>query len=510
MKAIAVLRVSTDVQQIDDQRDELFEFIRSHGYEDIIPIEAVGASAIKMNDRYVYMVQKIKDTILSDKEVDSVFVWELSRLGRNEVVLMEFKEFFIKNHIQFICKNPYMKLLNEDGSINTGMELAFSLYATMTKQEMDEKKERFKRAKAGMSRKGMYTGGHTIPFGYKVVDKKFVIDEEKADIVRSIFDMYSTGMWSTYTLEKEMADRGHHTGNIGRILRNRAYIGEANNGKYSSRYPQIISRELFEKCRSVRKNNMMDMKKKGIALGAKIVRCPVCGAVCTSNSRHYACCRKYRCGNRFNLSRSVADELLYRNAYGLHMMYLLNLKEGKMDEYKKELESLEGKIAAAEKKIDTFNSKKQRILETYLDGFISKKDRDIRLLKVEDEARFQRDFISQLQDKRRAIMRLLDGDEIDSVENFMKTYEAMSSEDKYEIIHKHIESLVAVPESYGKRDPRSKRENAVHITIKAIEGSTVEYLYFPMLYQGKQLYVLIDGEWVPDSLDGAVYAMPLD
>ena len=162
MKAIAVLRVSTQSQQIDDQREELYEYIKSMGYDEIIPVEAIGASAVKLDAKYMEMAEKIKATIL-DGGIDAVCVWEISRLGRNEVILMDFKEFFIKNKVQFISKNPSLKLLNDDGSVNAGTELAFSLFATMAKQEAAENKARFKRAKSAMSSKGQYLGGHSIP-----------------------------------------------------------------------------------------------------------------------------------------------------------------------------------------------------------------------------------------------------------------------------------------------------------------------------------------------------------
>lgn len=515
MKAIAVLRVSTDKQQIDDQRDELFSFIKSQGYDEIVPVEAIGASAVKLNDRYLYMVQEIKDKISKDNEINAVFVWHLNRLGRNEVVLMEFKEFFVKNHIQFICKNPYMKLLNDDGTVNGGMELAFSLFATMSKQEDEERKEKFKRAKKANAAKGMYTGGHTVKFGYKVKDGYFVEDEDNSTIVKTVFDLYSTGMYSTYTLGKELDERGIHVSarQINNILRSESYTGTTMDGEYNVYYPPIISKELFDRCAIIRQNNKIDMKRgKRICLGSKIVRCPNCGAACTSNSKHYVCCRSHYgpCTNSFALRQDVADELLYRYAYGLHMMWLMNISEGKMEEYRKELEIVDEKLETTQKKIDAFGQKKQRIIDTYLEGLLDKKTRDSRLSKLEDDAKCQRDYCNSLQDKRRAIMRLLSSNDTNTVENFMRAAAAMTEEDKYTIIHKHIESLVAVQESYGKRDPRTHRDNAVHITIKAIEGSTVEYLYFPKYYEGRNLYILIDGKWVPDTLEHAVYAMPED
>lgn len=521
MKAIAVLRVSTENQQIDDQRDELFDFIKSQGYDDIIPIEAIGASAVKLNDRYMYMIQRIKDTISADKDVNAVFVWHLNRLGRNDVVLMGMKEFFIKNHIQFICKNPYLKLLNEDGSVNSGMELAFSLFATMSKQEVDERSAKFKRAKTSMSRKGKYIGGHTIKYGYAVDENGFFVEnEEESNVVRTLFDLYSTEKYSTYTLAKEMQERGFDvTDNmINKTLRCRAYIGEETS-ESGMHYPAIISKELFDRCEEVRKSNKIVMKRTEVVhLGAKLIKCPECGATCTSNSKHYVCCRHThhgQCSNGFALRREVADELLYRFAYGLHLMYLMNVNEGKMDEYQKELDVLNEKLSATQKKIDDYSTKKQRIIDTYLEGFIDKKNRDLRLSKLEDEVSFQSSYKNQLEGKKRAITRLLETDETDTVENFMKAAESMDAVDKYDIIHRHISGLTARQVSYGRRDPRTSRPNAVLIEITSVSGNTSKHMYFPKGYQGHNLYTWVldenDNEgWCPDSLSGAVFAQPLD
>ena len=505
MKAIAVLRVSTEGQQIDDQRDELFEFIRSQGYDEIIPIEAVGASAIKMDDKYLYMVQKIKDIISQDKDIDSVFVWELSRLGRNEMILMEFKDLFIKNHIQFICKNPFMKLLNDDGSVNAGMELAFSLFATMSKQEMEEKKSRFKRAKKYMSAKGKYLGGNTVKYGYKVVDGFFQVDEVEGEVVKTVFDMYSTGKHSSYTLAKELQEQGIEIPEfkVCNILRCRAYLGEevSESGMH---YPQIISRELFDRCEEIRQGNKIMMKRGSrICLGAKLIKCPVCGATCTSNSKHYRCSKNShmgKCDNKFALNQSVADELLWRTTYPLHLDYLMKASEGKLKEYKKELKTVEEKIAACDKKIANFIRKKQRIIDTYLDGLINKENRDLRLSKLEDDIRFQTDYQIQLQGKREAIERLLETSSVDTYESFLSSFDVIEAEDKYDLVHKWIESLVAVRESFGKKNKKSKKPNGVHITIKSIYGQVFQYMYIPQDKKGSNLFVWNGAEWVADRL----------
>lgn len=503
MKAIAVLRVSTESQQIDDQREELYSFIKSQGYSEIIPIEAIGASAVKLDAKYMEMAQKVKDTILSDKDIDAVFVWELSRLGRNEVILMDFKEFFIKYHIQFICKNPYMKLLEEDGSVNAGMELAFSLFATMAKQEAQEKKARFKRAKSAMLKKGKYIGGNIRKYGYKVVDGYFVEDEEEGGIVRLIFNLYSTGEYSSYTLSKELKERGYDMDDrkIVGILSSVAYVGDevSESGMH---YPQIIARDIFDRCAEIRQSNRLSMKRgERLCLGAKLVKCPVCGATCTSNSKHYVCSRHAHhgpCTNGFALRQYVVDDLLWRVAYPLHMDYLMELTEGKKEEYRKSLKVVEEKIAEANRKMENYDAKKARILDTFMEGLIDRKNRDLRLLKVADEVRVQQGLISSLQAKREAILGMLEDHREDDFETFLTAYENMELESKYEIIHKHIESLVATQESFGRRDPRTTRPNAVRIKVKAITGETWTFMYVPKFYEGSNLYIQSGKKWIPD------------
>ena len=507
MKAIGVIRVSTDTQQIEDQRDELFKFIKDEGYDEIIPIEAVGASAVKLNDRYMYMVQKIKDTIKNDSDVKAVFVWHMNRLGRNDVVLMEFKEFFIKNRIQFICKNPYLKLLNEDGSVNAGMELAFSLFSTMSKQEVEERKAKFARAKKGKAQKGGYIGGNTIPFGYTIDEQGFYREKpEESSIIRLVFQLYSTGKHSTYTLSKELVERGISLKDytICKILGNKAYLGEPV-GELGVHYPPIVSRELFESVERVRSNNRIDMKRgKRVILGGKLVKCPTCGATCTSNSRHYVCSRHSHhgpCDNGFALRQSVADELLWRVGQTEHLQYLLDISENKTEEYMKQLETIDEKIDAAKEKIDNYANKRERIAENYEDGLINKKTRDLKLSKLEDEVKFQKDYLNQLEEKREAIVMLLENDNPDSVEAFIAALDTMDNEDKSDVVHRHISKLTAKQVSYGKRDPRTHKPNAVEIVVETTRGVSYSYLYFPKFYNGFNLYVRKGKKWIPDMVE---------
>ena len=92
-------------------------------------------------------------------------------------------------------------------------------------------------------------------------------------------------------------------------------------------------------------------------------------------------------------------------------------------------------------KLKIIQGKKDRIAENYEDGLISKKTRDLRLLKVQDEVRAHQEYLASLQGKIEAIAGLLEGGNPDSVEAFLAALDTMDSESKFDIIHKHIKSL---------------------------------------------------------------------
>ena len=506
-KILIMVRTSTEKQSIDDQHREMLEFCKSEGYaeSDMVWIEEQGASAAKVDNTYRAMIDRIKTAIQSDPEIRCFAVWHLNRLVRTEEVWVEIKSFFIERGIQMVCKNPYLRLLAPDGSIDKGMELAVGLLVILAKQDQAERKEKFKRAKSSMSKKGMYLGGNTVKYGYKVEDGFFVEDEDEGQIVKTIFDLYSTGKYSSYSLAKELKERGYSVSVslVNKVLRSRAYVGDEVSEK-GMHYPQIISKELFERCGDIRSKNKIDMKRgQRICIGAKIVKCPECGATCTSNSRHYVCCRHAHhgpCSNGFSLRQDVADDLLWRTAYPLHLQYLMDAEDGKMDEYRKELDVLDMKIASAQEKMQDFTKKKERIVESFLDLMIDRKTRDLRLLKLQDDIRVHQDAISLLEGKRRAILGILEGDRKDTFESFLAALENMDLESKYEVVHRHIESLVATQESFGNRDPRTTRPNAVRINVTSIHGQTFEYMYVPKYYKGSNLYIWSGRDWVPDMV----------
>ena len=109
-----------------------------------------------------------------------------------------------------------------------------------------------------MLTKGEFIGGK-VPFGYKVENKKIVINEPDALVVRKAFNLYASGEYSIFSLSQELIELGykncdHHT--LERWFKNIEYCGKSlqNHRGLSYTLPPIVSEELFENVSEIKKN----------------------------------------------------------------------------------------------------------------------------------------------------------------------------------------------------------------------------------------------------------------
>lgn len=508
MQILVWLRVSTETQELVNQKNEMRDFVKSMGYDenDIIYVEGIGASAIKINDEYVQMYNEVKRYI-ENKQICAVAVWAVNRLARDEEWFVKFKKLFIENKVQFLVKNPTLALLNNDGSVNAGSELALSLFSTMAKQEMEERKEKFKRTKKAYAKQGKYIGGRTKKFGYRVDENQFFVeDENDGEIVKVAFQLYSTGEYSAMSLAKELVDRGYKRNDglpinmhfMVRLLESATYTGEPDEGELRITYPPLVSKEIFDKCREIAQGNRLTMRQgERIVMGAKLIKCKECGSTYTSNSRHFMCTAgaHKNCKDRLAIRQLVVDHICWDVAFQEHMKYLMEMSENNAKVYSDRIEIIDKKIEVLQEKLNEAEVKKQRIVDTFLEGYLDKKNRDIRLSKLQDDTLSQQKEMNALEGEKRAILELLNN--VDNEKDewlYFNTLDTMdksvrSDEDNYKIIHQHIIRIEPESLSYGIRDPRTHRPNAVLFTIYTVSGKVYKYMFFPKKYQGHNLMI---------------------
>lgn len=513
-KVLVFLRVSTEAQELEEQRKEMIEFVQLYGYtlDDIIFIEDKGASAIKLNEKYLDMIDDIASYIESG-EIDCVAVWAVNRLARNEVMFAQIKSKLVENKIQLLVKTPTLQLLNPDGTINSGSELALSLFSTMAQQEMLERKSKFKRTKKAYAPKGMYTGGTARRFGYKIENKYFVPCEVDGESVKLMFELYSTGKYSFYKLAGELNIRGiekkHGKGKftaafVGDIISSPAYYGEVMEQWNNRVYPPLISKELFDKCAEIRGKNKIEMRVKDVndkPLAARLIRCTECGHKFMSSGALYKCCMhnikesKY-CPNSISVQKKLVDALVWRVASAVHLEFLWSMSDEKLEEYTREVEIIDMKINTITNNINGVQKKKQRIIDTFLEGLIDKENRDLKLSKISEEVATYQKELNSLNETKNSLIKLIESyQKKDEVESFISNMDTLNSLDKYDVIHQQLKEVTF--ERYKMEFEGKIFDNATLITITTITGGVWKFCY--LRYAKKiPVYVWNGSAWLPD------------
>ena len=439
-KVILLVRVSTFKQEIEAQKRELQELAIADGWKqrDLIIIEGVGASAIKLNDIYLQEMEQLYKTI-EENEIGAVYAWEISRIGRNEEILMKFKNFLINHNVQLVIKNPSLRLLNADGSVNKGVELAFSLFATMSKQEMELKQERFRRAKERNKAEGKYNGGR-IKLGYRLdKNKYFIIDEEKAQLVRNIFEWFVNDGLSQKKIHERLLDMGIFQGKdlfctrgkrIGEIMRDKAYIGEGN-------YPQIVSNEIFEQANEKMANRHKWHTSKNIFFCKGLIKDTTTGATLVARSatlvyqlRHVTHC--------IALNINVMDYIAQYSANILMAHYNSVKAQTNRNEYKLKLEENKNIIAAKQAQIKEYEKAIERAINMNIKQpkyFPTEKMEQV-IKQNETIIDKLNETITDLQTENTRMNNWLKGNQ-----QFINTIKGVSDKKKQEMIHQVIDRI---------------------------------------------------------------------
>lgn len=270
-RAIGLIRVSTAVQDLQQQTDVVKNEMIKDGYsEDNIIFIQDKESAVKLSEEERQGLNKMKDYIEKDPSINCVYVYELSRLSRRPGVLYSIRDYLISHNIQLIVLKPYIRLL-DDGKISQSASIMFSVFGALAEQEGYLRKERCSRGRRKKQLEGK-SMSHWLPLGYTTdAEKHIIVDTEKAKLVNRIFNMCVYENKSAAVIARELTETGEfptlttvhgHSSSILNILHNTAYIGKAPFNKKTkqenyNQYTPIVSEELFEKAQLILKQRML-------------------------------------------------------------------------------------------------------------------------------------------------------------------------------------------------------------------------------------------------------------
>lgn len=343
MNAVIYTRFSTDKQQSTEaQIKRCLEYAQNNNLQ-VVNIYSDEDASGTNTDRVGFsrMIEDAKKGMFN-----AVIIYDVSRGSRDVGDWFDFRKMMLSLNIKVFSATENLGDYTDPNSFLTEL-ITVGLGQHMVLQT----REKSIYGKLTKAKEGLFMGGYP-PLGYDIIDRKYVINEYEANIVRLIFDLYAKGKSYDYILnqlKEYKSKRGRPFGknSLQSILHNEKYIGVLTYNKYCERRlrkhvgklnedyikikdgcPRIIDDDTFAKVvkrLNDNKRKAVNKAKRNYLLSGKI-ECAACGASYigrTSTNKkgfetgYYVCGDKYRkhtCNakniNQFRLEEFVTSCVL--------------------------------------------------------------------------------------------------------------------------------------------------------------------------------------------------------
>lgn len=326
MNAVIYARYSSDrqtEQSIDGQLRECREFAERENINiiDTYIDRAVSGRSAEHREAFQKM---IADS--AKKQFQAVLVYKLDRFARNRYDSAIYKSKLKKNGV---------KVLSAKENITDSPEgiILEGLLESMDEYYSAELSRKCKRGIRESIIKGNNTGGSPL-YGYKRENKRYVIDEITAPIVKQIFEMYVKKNYTLSKIARTLNEQGYRTIN-GNTFKRFSIYDILHNDKYTGIHyikgiaepetcPPIIDKKLFDKAQLLLQksaNKSREQRTDHIYSLTGLIQCGYCGqSICgtsTLNSTkryfYYQCrnrnCKKTNCFSADKLEQAIINAL---------------------------------------------------------------------------------------------------------------------------------------------------------------------------------------------------------
>lgn len=185
--------------------------------------------------------------------VDVVVVYKIDRLSRSLVDFTKLVEVFDANNVTFVSVTQSFNTTTSMGRLTLNILLSFAQF------EREVIGERIRDKVAASRKRGMWMGGF-VPLGYDVRERKLVVNDVEAGLVRQIFQGFvetesCTKLVQVLRAEGATTKRGRPLtkSDVYRILSNRVYLGEAvhKGTAYPGEHDAIIAQAQWDAVHAV-------------------------------------------------------------------------------------------------------------------------------------------------------------------------------------------------------------------------------------------------------------------
>ena len=393
------------------------DFIRRNAAWTFVPgyiDEGLSGISTKRRENFNRMIDDA-----ADDTFDLIITKEISRFARNTLDSIQFTRQLLGCGVGVFFQNDSINTFDEDS------ELRLSIMSSIAQDELRKLSSRVKFGHQQAIRNNVVLGNSRI-FGYRKENRRLVIDEEQAPMVRELFELYATDQYSMKQIEAFFWGKGYRNLN-GKKIAHTTMSNMISNPKYKGYYvgnkvkvvdmftkkqkflppeewvmfkdetgeivPAIVSEELWEQANAVLRRRSDDVKnRQGVCNHANLLTgklfCTCCGTAYyrrESQDKQGHKNSKWVCSGKIkNGADSCASFPIYEDEIKPLLLDVFRDTEASaealIEEYVEMYRSLDrggklgSQIAALHKKLATVEQKRMKLLTFNAQGKLDDAD----------------------------------------------------------------------------------------------------------------------------------------
>lgn len=469
--------------------------------------EGLSGISTKKRENFNRMIDDASEDVF-----DLIITKEISRFARNTLDSIQFTRHLLSCDTGVFFQNDNINTFDEDS------ELRLSIMSSIAQEELRKLSTRVKFGHQQAIKSNVVLGNSRI-FGYRKENKRLVIDEEQAQMVRELFELYATDQYSMKQIETIFWEKGYRNLNGNKIAHS-TMSNMIANPKYKGYYvgnkvkvidmftkkqkflppedwvmfkdetgeivPAIVSEELWEQANKILKRRSEDVKnRQGICnhdnlLTGKLF-CSECGAPYyrrasmdrqgNKNSK-WICSGKIKNGadscSSFAINEDEIKPLLFEVFNETYAD-----SNALIDEYVRIYQTLDENnelpklIDAQKKRIDILQKKKDKLLEYNVTGKLSDEDFLSMIETCSRDISSAEEEISELEQQMHSKDEF--GKHINNVRNILKSAQQDAAQGiiTKEFIDRYIDKIIVTPID----------ESKMRLVVKIFTGESCEKFF---------------------------------
>ena len=513
-------RVSTAMQidgySLEAQKNRIKMFADYSQFNIVREYEDAGQSGKSIDDRIQFQTM-LNDIVTGKDNVSFVLVYKLSRFGRNAADVLSTLQIMQDYGVNLICVEDGI-----DSSKDAG-KLMISVLSAVAEIERENIRIQTMEGRIQKARDGKWNGGFA-PYGYKIVDGILEINEEEAEAIRMIFNLYANTDMGANGVAKYLENHGirkiaRQNGKyplfsphlIREIIKNPVYHGKIAYGRRKTEkvhgtrneYRQVksdeyllveglhealVDDELWKKTQlkiasQAKKYEVVDrVKNQQKHLLSGIVKCPICGTGMYGNKsiKHkkdgtkykdfycYGCKhRKMIDGQKCTYRKQINEDVLNGAVIeivskAINNSKLLSIMKEKINNYEKQLRQFQLLKSNLISEIDMLDPENKHYT-------LIKNDLNERLYSMYDKIEDVRELLNDACARKKTIEeeKLTSDNIFEILMHFDKLFSIMSNDEQ----RKFVELLIEEIQVYEDRQSNGQWIKSIKFKLPIIEES---------------------------------------